>query len=299
MSERTHDTLVYRLSQMLIKLNQGEKLIPNELADEFGVSIRTIQRDLNVRFSYLPLERVSGAYVLSKSFLGQFNMEDIKSFAELAGISGLFPSLTRSTLQSIFDYRLNSAFLVKGHSYEDLSGKEQYFELLEKAIINNNEISFLYNSSGVNKSYSCVQPYKLINNKGIWYLAVKESGKLKTFVFTKIQGMKLLQNKFEPDLEIMKHISEDKGVWIKTKSIEIVLRIDSQVASYFKRRELIANQVIDKELEDGSLILSTKVGHINQVLPIVKYWIPNIQIISPEYMKTQLQMELSNYLEIN
>lgn len=57
MSKGNHDTLVYRLSEMLIKLNQGEKLIPSNLADEFGVNIRTIQRDLNVRFAYLPLKK--------------------------------------------------------------------------------------------------------------------------------------------------------------------------------------------------------------------------------------------------
>jgi len=44
-----HDTLVYRLSQVLQKLNQGESLDPQQLADEFGVNLRTIQRDLNVR----------------------------------------------------------------------------------------------------------------------------------------------------------------------------------------------------------------------------------------------------------
>lgn len=54
MASDNHDTLVYRLAQMLVKLNQGEKLNPQALADEFGVNLRTIQRDLNVRFAYLP-----------------------------------------------------------------------------------------------------------------------------------------------------------------------------------------------------------------------------------------------------
>ena len=49
MTASFHDTLVYRLAQMLVKLNQGEKLDPQELASEFGVNLRTIQRDLNVR----------------------------------------------------------------------------------------------------------------------------------------------------------------------------------------------------------------------------------------------------------
>ncbi|MBV5345693.1 MAG: HTH domain-containing protein, partial [Rhodoferax sp.] len=54
-SPKAHDTLVYRLSQVLQKLNQGESLDPQQLADEFGVNLRTIQRDLNVRFAGLPL----------------------------------------------------------------------------------------------------------------------------------------------------------------------------------------------------------------------------------------------------
>jgi rRNA-processing protein FCF1 len=36
---KSHDTLVYRLSQVLQKLNQGESLDPQQLADEFGVNL--------------------------------------------------------------------------------------------------------------------------------------------------------------------------------------------------------------------------------------------------------------------
>lgn len=67
-----------------------------------------------------------------------------------------------------------------------------------------------------------------------------------------------------------------------------------EVASYFKRRRLIANQAIEKELEDGGLIVSAKVGHLNQILPIVRYWIPHIRIISPE---TLMEGELAEYLK--
>jgi hypothetical protein len=42
------------------------------------------------------------------------------------------------------------------------------------------------------------------------------------------------------------------------------------VADYFKRRKLVANQVIVKELEDGGLLVSSKVAHINQILPTVR-----------------------------
>ena len=69
--------------------------------------------------------------------------------------------------------------------------------------------------------------------------------------------------------------------------------------SYFKRRRLITNQVIEKELEDGGLIISARVGHVNQILPIVRYWIPNIRIISPESLQVEMDKGLEDYLKQN
>ena len=50
-SPADHDTLSCRLSQILLRLNQGECLRPTQLAQEFGVSLRTIQRDLGHRLA--------------------------------------------------------------------------------------------------------------------------------------------------------------------------------------------------------------------------------------------------------
>ena len=74
------------------------------------------------------------------------------------------------------------------------------------------------------------------------------------------------------------------------------MKISSEVAGYFKRRKLITNQVIEKELEDGGLIVSAKVGHLKQVLPIVRYWIPHIRIISPETLQDEMEKEIRDYL---
>ena len=90
--------------------------------------------------------------------------------------------------------------------------------------------------------------------------------------------------------------SEEDGIWLAQEKQEIVIKVDATVASYFKRRRLIANQVIEKKLADGGLIISTKVGHPNQVLPIVRYWIPNLRIISPEGLQAELEKGLANYI---
>ena len=297
MATDNHDTLVFRLAQMLVKLNQGEKLDPRALADEFGVNLRTIQRDLNERFAYLPLQKTEGFYHIDPTFLGKLTTRDIERFACLAGVRGLFPSLSDDFLRDIFDTRMQGAMLVKGHHYENLAGKEPIFRELERAIVGRQQVSFEYAKQDAPKHYAAVSPYKLINHKGVWYLAGLDGEKLKTFSFTRISLLRALDAGFVWDVRIDSQLAEEDGIWLTEDKQEIVMKIGREVAGYFKRRRLIANQLIEKELEDGGLIISAKVGHPNQVLPIVRYWIPHIRIISPESLQGEMEREIRGYLD--
>lgn len=296
MPSANHDTLVRRLVMILVKLNQGEALEPKALADEFNVHLRTIQRDLHERFNYLPLEQHQGKYRLALSALGKLTLKDVNDFAGLAGVKGLFPALSEEFLREIFDNRVQASVLVKGHHYEDLRGKEQDFKLIEQAVAVHRTLAFDYPAKEGFKHYE-VEPYKLVNNKGVWYLAAKHQDKLKTFSFTKIESAALKSATFVPDPSVDDQLSAEDGVWVSETPVEVVLKIDKAVAPYFKRRTLVANQKITQELADGGLILSAKVGHLNQVLPIVRYWIPNIQIISPEGLQEEFDLTLRSYLQ--
>lgn len=68
-----HDKLAYRLTQILVKLNNGESLDPLALADEFGVHPRTIQRDLNTRFFSLACWRRRQIYHVCRKYTEQAN----------------------------------------------------------------------------------------------------------------------------------------------------------------------------------------------------------------------------------
>lgn len=294
--QRNHDTLVYRLAQILVKLNQGESLDPEALAAEFGVNIRTIQRDLNERFGYLPITKADGRYRLDPTFLGKLSTRDIERFASLAGVRGLFPSFSDDFLRDIFDSQIQSALMVKGHHYEDLSGKEAQFRELERAIVGHRKVGFRYAKGENAKSYRSLEPYKLVNLKGIWYLAARDEGKLKTFAFTRIDGLLVSEETFEPDPSVHETLAAEDGIWFTEDRTEIVLKISKEVAGYFKRRKLIANQVIQMELGDGGLIVSAVVGHPNQVVPVVRYWIPHIRIISPDGLQAEMEKGLAEYL---
>lgn len=296
-SPKDHDTLVYRLSQILIKLNQGLKLDPHSLAEEFGVNPRTIQRDLNERFSYLPLRKVNGKYSLEPSYLGKLNSKDIEKFAALAGINGLFPSLSTDFLSDIFDSQIEKSFLVKGHSYESLAGKESMFKKLEKAIADHQLIDIYYIKPDRTSHYIGLHPYKLINSKGIWYLAAVHDGKLKTYSFSKIDNIHITNDFFKPDIQISKEIHTSDDIYFGSIKHQVVLKVNSDVATYIKRRKILPNQVIDKELLDGSLIVTCTTSDTNHVLAVIRYWIPHITIISPNEFKNKLIKSISTSLQ--
>ena len=297
MTTTDRDSLGYRLAHILGKLNQGEKLDPLALAAEFNVNLRTIQRDLNDRFAFLPLEKVAGSYQLDAKFLGQLSLSDVEQFASLAGVRGLFPSLSNDFLRDIFDSRLQTALLVKGHHYEDLAGKETLFRQLEQAILNCQKIAYSYEKPEGSKSYTGLEPYKLVNHDGIWYLAAKDGHKLKAFTLVKIDRLQVSAMHFEADPAVGKTLADEDDIWLNEKKLEVVLKITGPAANYFRRRKWVANQVIEKELEDGGMIVSARVAHVNQILPTVRHWIPNIRIISPEGLQAEMEQDIQNYLK--
>ncbi|TSA08450.1 MAG: WYL domain-containing protein [Comamonadaceae bacterium] len=296
-STKTHNTLVYRLSQVLTKLNQGESLDPQSLATEFGVNLRTMQRDLNVRFASLPLVKSGGRYRMEEAHLGKLTIKDIEKFAALSGVSGLFPKLTDQFLRDVFDSSRASAWLVKGHHYEDLRGQTRLFAELERAIVDHRYVEFTYTkTAGQGKLHSQVEPYKLINNKGIWYLAAWDEGRLKSFSVTKMEALWPMETTFPPRSQIEKELATNDSVWLGEKRERVLLRVGAKVAEYFKRRQLIPNQLIEKELDGGDLLVSTTVAHADEVLPIVRYWIPHVRILEPLAFQKQLERGLTGYL---
>lgn len=294
----SHEKLANRLAMILQKLNAGEKLEIEALAHEFGVTVRTIQRDLNERFSFLPLKKIEidgkQRIALEDFYLGKIPRHEIENFAIISGVKALYPALNNQFLRRLLDETVSQAYLVKGHHYEDLSVAHSHFPTLEQAILERNEVSFLYNG----KHYTGIKPYKLLNYKGIWYLVGVDEEKIKSFSLTKITLPEKTTVKFIRDTDVLKTIEDEDSIYFSETKREVILKVNKDIAEYFKRRDLIPNQIIEKELQDGSLLVSSRVAHDNQILSIVKYWIPNIIIISPEDLQQKLHNELKTYMAI-
>jgi len=288
---KSHDKIATRLAQIINKFNSGERISVENLVEEFGVTKRTIQRDINERMSFLPIKKADGLYYLEEYYLGKLNFADMQNFAALSGVRELFPSLQENFLKNILDTTVNQAYMVKGHNYEDLSDKTEAFTHIELAIVTHFLIEFDYKDK-----HRVVKPYKMINSKGIWYLAGVEDETLKTFSFKKISKIVPTSTEFEVDESVNDTIKDDDNIWFSPKKIEVVLKVEKDVAGYFSRRDILPNQTIVKELADGGLLVSTKVAFDEEILKLVRYWIPNVEIVSPDYLQDKLEDGLREYL---
>ncbi|MCT7576285.1 helix-turn-helix transcriptional regulator [Aliarcobacter butzleri] len=286
---KEHDKLSTRLSQILIKFNNGDRVTIEDLAEEFGVSKRTIERDF-VRFSYLPIIKENKEFYLEDLAIGKLNFDDIKNFAIFSGVKSLFPSLTKQFLAEILTDKINKAFLVSNSGFEDIEKKQEIFYNLTSAICDQKIINFFYNDKA-----RVVKPYKLINTNGIWYLNATENEDIKTYTFSKIKSLKVTDEKFIQNINILKEIERNEINFLSSITKEVHLEIDNSAKEYFLRKKVLSNmKIIDQTNE--YFIVSTNVAFDDEILNIVKQWIPYIKIVFPLELQNKLQDTLKNYL---
>jgi len=70
------------------------------------------------------------------------------------------------------------------------------------------------------------------------------------------------------------------------------LKVDGDIANHFLETELLPDQRVLKQLEDGSLIVSSEISSFKQIIPAIKYWLPDVEVVSPVELREQVRLEL-------
>ena len=285
----SHDKIAFRLAQILIKLNDRARLGIDELAEEFNVNKRTILRDFE-RLSILPIQKENGKYFLEECALGKLGFKDIKAFAALIGARSLFPELDNIFISDVLNEKLNKAYLIKNQGFENVQISRDEFEAVSAAVVKNRIIECEY--SGKERK---LNPYKLINNSGIWYLLADYEGKLKNFTLSKIKHIKIKGDTFSVNAEFLKRIEKNDTNWFSDDKFKVMLEIKNEAMEYFKRKEFLPNYKVVQEDED-KIIISTEVAYDDEILRVVKYWLPFIKILEPKNLRDKFKELLRDYL---
>ena len=288
----TATTLALRISKILYLLHQGENVTKHSLAEALQVSTRTIERDLITRLHGIAEQTADGLWQLVPEQRSTIPIKHLYRYARLSGTEHLFPDSSAPYLLEQLDTpEPRRATHVQPTPHEDLRAQGPHFAALQAAIEHHHECRFTHKGKPRH-----AQPYRLIHKDGVWYLAAEEGGKLKNFSVALIGGLEVDEaSRFSPKQAHHDYINTKNDVWFTDSTTEVLLRVAPEVAHYFTRRQQLPEQ-LNRPDPDGSLVVTTHINHINQLLPIVRYWLPNVRIIKPMEWHEELVQGLRDAL---
>lgn len=281
-----HEVMVQRITIIISALYQHGYVSRQKLLDEFNISERTLYRDLN-RLGDRIIHDGNGIYRLSPAYARPQTLKELQNLIGLLGMEELIPAnklILKPDLSSL--------------SIRSLPGDpdakralENNFSLFDKAIRQNNICEFHYKST-----LRTVAPYQLINIKGVWYLGAVENGNVKGYQLSKIRWLNLRTEHFTPEPHIAKYFAEEDDVWFSLDKQTVQIKIAAEVSYYFQRRSVLPAQKIIRQEPNGDLIVQTEMAHENQLFPLLRYWFPNLTIISPVSLQHHFIQKLSQQM---
>lgn len=290
------EKLARRLSHILALLHQNDTIDKHQLALEFGVDVRTLERDLGERLHGIAERGPEGRWQLAHAARSTIPARHLRDYARLAGTEHLFPDASlRYLLEQLETPEPHRATQVQATPQEDLraQGPEatQTFTLLQTAIEQRRECQFTYKAKRRH-----AQPYRLIHKNGVWYLAAVEGEQLKNFSVALITALTVDEaSRFASNPTHQDYINAKDDVWFTAGTTEALLRVAPEAAHYFTRRPLLPQQQ-QRLNTDGSLLVTTHVNHPQQLLPVVRYWLPHVRIVKPVEWHEAVVVELRQAL---
>lgn len=190
--EQRYDRLASRLAILVSRLFMGETLSVRQLAQEFGVSERTVQRDLRERLRYIDTEYIDG-HVSLRDPRGPFRTNsDIIRFAQITRVAHYFPALDPKLLSVLLDSGQESPCIIWNAPPRQAPTLFGGFQVIVQAIIRNRRIHFLHQGH----QQSAVAPYRLICLDGEWYLVAVSKERIQVFTLSAITDVVMTVSSF-------------------------------------------------------------------------------------------------------
>ena len=305
---KNYDKKIFRLTYILNKMDSGERVSTRVLAEEFNVCLRTVQRDIE-------LLNVAGFPLISSgegchSFMKGFSLKKMSLSGEEASLlsflhevtkslGGAFEGSFRNILKKAITEKYGSPFYMKVPEGMKVDKEYPFLKVLEEAISDNRKIFVHYTATETGKEGDYrLCPLKIIFYDGFWYLLSQTEDKaiLPKFRLENIKSVKILDDYFEPPENLMAILNESVNIWFTEKrDKKVTLRVDKDVARYFKQRAYFPLQKIKKKDKNGSLIIETRVAQDEEIIPIIFRWIPHVRVVEPESLMQKVKKRITSY----
>lgn len=307
-ASRVHDII------RLIESRHGMTI--EELAEETGVTRRTIHRDLNVvHEAGYPLvsewENNSKVYRFLTRFKDvppiSFTLQELATLYFLRGQAEVFQGTPfdgeigsiyrkiRSVLPPRYAAhleRISGCALPLLQGRHDYSSHAELLGQLRDALIHQQRLSIRYTPPGRQRPTAyLVDPYTLIFYKGgLYLLAYAHNRKaLRTFAVERIGSVRLEQERFElpPDYSPEERLKGAFGI-VAEPVMEVSARFSSQVAHAVRGRLWHPSQRIT-DGDDGSVVLTFSAGGKMEIIAWLLSYGEHVEVLAPTGLRQEVE----------
>ena len=297
---------IYRLFEIIYILLRENKVPARELAEQLGVSRRTICRDIDtLSLAGVPVyaERGKGGgvgllpdFVLNKSILSEQEQNEILS--ALHGLSNIKTGETSQVLRKVSAIFKKTAIDWLDVDFSGWTYENDFFRDFKVAITKRHIVEFDYYNSSGEKTFRRVEPIQLWFKSKSWYLRGFCLGKqdLRVYKLTRIKNLVVTNKHFpERDLSVMSDSSTDS--LYEQEIVTLKLRIESEMT--YRVYDDFNETEIEKQA-DGSFIVTTEFSEDNWVYGFLLSYGKHIEVLEPKrirnILKTKAQEILKKYL---
>ena len=291
---------IYRLLEIVYILLNQKIVTAKELSERFGVSQRTIYRDIDILSMVgIPVYSEKGKgggtslmpeFVLNKSILSEQEQNEILS--ALKAFSGVKADETSKVLKKLatFFNKDTADWLQIDFSSWGVA-KSDFFYSLKTAILERRIVKFDYYSSAYyEKTRRRIEPFQLWFKSKAWYINgfCLEQQSTKLFKLTRIKNLVITDTYFHDrglpaaPIPLNSDIQQRHNVSLKLKiEPEMIYRVFDE----------FGENMIEKQ-EDGSLIVSVTWPEDNWVYGFILSFGEFIEVLEPEHVRENIREKL-------
>lgn len=294
-----------RLFEIVYILLDKKTVTAKELAEYFGVSIRTIYRDIDLlSTAKIPIYTNQGKgggislledFVLNKSILSEEEQNQI--LYALQSIQKISPQNQQNILEkmsTIFQKNHTNWIEVDLSSWSSVK-EEGSFGLIQKAVLERKVLKFIYYNTKGEESTRYVEPLQIYFKDKAWYVKAfaRDKQDYRLFKIARMKKIEVLEETFERDLP---EILEKEPPF---STVKLVLEI-SQKQAYRVYDEFEKEAIIKKP--NGDFLIHVEFPENDWVYGYILSFGEDAEVIFPQYVRNtirkKLRKNLRNYLKI-
>lgn len=310
MKNKQYDKKIFRIISILNMLDKEGVVRTSELAEEFGVNVRSVQRDLALinatGFPVMSLEK--GEY----RFVDGFSLRKVKLTHQEASLLSLMKDVTqdlgneledsfKALYSKVMGVEEESPYYIKIADGFKLDSEYPFINSMKEAIEEAKKIYLCYDKhDGKGKKCFELDPLKLIFFNGMWYLLcrVEHKDSIIKLRLDNISDVQVLNKHFLYEENLRKVLDESTNVWFQGKrDILVKMKVNAKVAPYFAKKKYFPLQRTVKKHQDGSITIESKISYHMEVVPDILKWIPYIKVLSPKSIKDEIDSRIKEYLK--